>query len=64
MDWIYILGILREGSYGWMEIFKNIIALWIGTVMYVIFVKINWLIRVVRYCDNIKRGVGEKIYWV
>lgn len=63
LNWIYILGIPREGSYGWMEILKNTTALWIGTAMHVIFVKTNWLIRAVRYCDNTKRGAGEKIHW-
>lgn len=40
--------------------FKNKIVLWIGIVMYVIFVKINWLIKVVRYCDNIKGELVRK----
>lgn len=60
--WIYILGIPGEGGYGWIEILKNITVLWIGTAMHVIFVKTNWLIRAVRYCDNTKEGAGEKIH--
>lgn len=45
-----------------MEILKNVTVLSIGTAMHVIFVKTNWLIRAVRYCDNTKGGTGEKIH--
>lgn len=44
-----------------MEILKkNKTELWIGTAMHVIFVKTNWLIKAVRYCDNTKGELVRK----